>query len=76
MGCIASHDREVINEGSCRDLLVERILCSSTRTAPDLVVIRSPTLLQRKLLDPNWRMVPAQFDLPSNSQIFGRSLRT
>jgi hypothetical protein len=35
-------------------------------------LIRSPSLLQRKLLDPNWRMVPAQFDLPSNSQIFGR----
>jgi hypothetical protein len=35
-------------------------------------LIRSPSLLQRKLLDPNWRMVPVQFDLPSNSQIFGR----
>jgi RES domain-containing protein len=35
-------------------------------------LIRSPSLLQRKLLDRNWRMVPAQFDLPSNSQIFGR----
>jgi hypothetical protein len=35
-------------------------------------LIRSPSLLQRKLLDPNWRMVPTQFDLPSNSQIFGR----
>jgi RES domain-containing protein len=35
-------------------------------------LIRSPSLLQRKLLDTNWRMEPAQFDLPSNSQIFGR----
>jgi RES domain-containing protein len=35
-------------------------------------LIRSPSLLQRKLLDRNWRMVSAQFDLPSNSQIFGR----
>jgi RES domain len=35
-------------------------------------LIRSPSLLQRRLLDRNWRMVPVQFDLPSNSQIFGR----
>jgi RES domain-containing protein len=37
-----------------------------------LWLIRSPSMLQRKLLDRNWRMVPVQFDLPSNSQIFGR----
>lgn len=35
-------------------------------------LIRSPSLLQRKLLDPDWHVEPAQFDLPSNSQIFGR----
>ena len=38
--------------------------------APGL--IRSPITLQRQLLHPNWRMLPVQFDLPSNSQIFGR----
>ncbi len=35
-------------------------------------VIRSPVTLQRQLLHANWRMLPQQFDLPSNSQIFGR----
>lgn len=35
-------------------------------------LIRSPTTLQRQLLHPNWRILPMQFDLPSNSQIFGR----
>jgi hypothetical protein len=29
-------------------------------------------MLQRQLLDPNWRLQPTQHDLPSNSQIFGR----
>jgi RES domain len=35
-------------------------------------LIRSAVLLQRQLLHPNWRMLPTQFDLPSNSQVFGR----
>lgn len=35
-------------------------------------LIRSPVTLQRQLLHPNWRMLPQQFDLPANSQIFGR----
>jgi hypothetical protein len=35
-------------------------------------LIRSPSSLQRHLLHPNWRMMPVQFDLPANSQIFGR----
>jgi RES domain-containing protein len=35
-------------------------------------LVRSPVTLQRQLLHPNWRMLPQQFDLPSNSQIFGR----
>jgi hypothetical protein len=35
-------------------------------------LIRSPTTLQRALLHPHWRVLPQQFDLPSNSQIFGR----
>jgi hypothetical protein len=29
-------------------------------------------MLQRLLLDPYWRAEPMQFDLPANSQIFGR----
>jgi hypothetical protein len=35
-------------------------------------LIRSPITMQRQLLHPHWRMLPMQFDLPSNSQIFGR----
>jgi hypothetical protein len=35
-------------------------------------LIRTPTGLQRQLLSPNWRVEPTQYDLPSNSQIFGR----
>jgi RES domain len=35
-------------------------------------LIRSAVTLQRQLLHANWRMLPVQFDLPSNSQIFGR----
>jgi hypothetical protein len=35
-------------------------------------LVRSAQGLQRQLLSPNWRLEPAQYDLPSNSQIFGR----
>jgi hypothetical protein len=35
-------------------------------------LVRSATTLQRHLLHPNWRITPAQFGIPSNSQIFGR----
>jgi RES domain-containing protein len=35
-------------------------------------LIRTVSTLQRQLLDPNWRMVPMQYDLPSNSQVFAR----
>jgi RES domain-containing protein len=35
-------------------------------------LVRSVTMLQRQLLDPYWRAEPLQFDLPANSQIFGR----
>jgi hypothetical protein len=35
-------------------------------------LVRSAAMLQRQLLDPNWRLQPTQHDLPSNSQIFGR----
>lgn len=40
--------------------------------------LRPPTLirtvagLQRQLLHSNWRMQPSQYDLPANSQVFGR----
>jgi len=40
------------------------------RSPPFLV--RSAGGLQRQLLLPDWRVMPAQFDLPSNSQVFGR----
>lgn len=35
-------------------------------------LIRSSNSLQIQLLDRNWRVRPMQFDLPANSQIFGR----
>jgi RES domain-containing protein len=35
-------------------------------------LVRTAAMLQRQLLDPNWRLQPIQHDLPSNSQIFGR----
>jgi RES domain-containing protein len=35
-------------------------------------LVRSVSILQRQLLDPYWRAEPVQFDLPANSQIFGR----
>lgn len=35
-------------------------------------LIRTTAGLQRQLLHANWRMQPSQYDLPANSQIFGR----
>jgi RES domain len=35
-------------------------------------LIRSVSKLRQQLTTPNWRSLSAQFDLPSNSQIFGR----
>lgn len=35
-------------------------------------LVRSSAGLQSQLLHPNWRLQPMQYDLPSNSQIFGR----
>jgi RES domain-containing protein len=35
-------------------------------------MIRSPVTLQKQLLHRLWRMLPTQFGLPANSQIFGR----
>ena len=40
------------------------------RRPPGLV--RSVAALQRQLLHRNWRMLPMQFDLPANTQVFGR----
>lgn len=42
----------------------------SLRGPPGLV--RSVQALQRQLLHRNWRMLPMQYDLPANSQVFGR----
>jgi hypothetical protein len=35
-------------------------------------MVRSVGGLQKQLIDSNWRMLPVQYDLPSNSQVFGR----
>lgn len=35
-------------------------------------LVRTATGLQQQLLQPNWRVQPVQYDLPANSQIFGR----
>lgn len=35
-------------------------------------LIRTTASLQRQLLHANWRLQPSQYDLPANSQIFGR----
>ena len=40
------------------------------RRPPGLV--RTVSALQRQLLHRNWRMLPMQFDLPANAQVFGR----
>jgi RES domain-containing protein len=37
-------------------------------------LIRSPVMLQKQLLHRLWRMLPMQFGLPANSQIFGRMI--
>jgi RES domain-containing protein len=58
-----------------RDFPVPRVVLQAARQLglrQTSWLIRSASLLQRKLLDPNWRLVPVQFDLPANSQIFAR----
>lgn len=37
-----------------------------------LGLVRTPQKLVEELLHPNWRFLPIQLDIPSNSQIFGR----
>lgn len=39
-------------------------------------VIRSPKTLQKAVMEPNWRQWPAQFDVPSVSQIVGGIVRS
>ncbi len=58
-----------------RDFAVPKTVTQTARKlglkqAPWL--IRSATTLQKQLIHPNWRLRPMQFDLPANSQIFGR----
>lgn len=43
------------------------------RVPPHLV--RSAAPLRQQLLEPNWNRLPTHFDLPSNSQVFGRMVR-
>lgn len=38
-------------------------------------LINKSALLKKSLLDPNWRSYPVQYEIPSNSQVFGRLLR-
>ncbi len=38
---------------------------------PKLEIINTPQLLLESLLDPKWRLLPSNYDVPSNSQIFG-----
>lgn len=49
-----------------------RLLARQIRMRAPPGLIRSAHTLQRQLLSPVWRMFPVQFDLPSNSQVFGR----
>jgi hypothetical protein len=37
----------------------------------DSLIIQSPKKLLQALLNPHWRINPASFDIPANSQIFG-----
>ncbi len=49
-----------------------RTLSRQLRMTSPPSLVRSAGMLQAQLLHPNWRLQPAQYDLPSNSQIFGR----
>ena len=35
------------------------------------LVIKTVSKLLESLLDPNWRVMPSNYDIPANSQIFG-----
>ncbi|MGH8260496.1 MAG: RES domain-containing protein, partial [Steroidobacteraceae bacterium] len=60
----------VLREFSLPDRVRQLARRLGMRAPPGLV--RTPRALQRQLLHPNWRVLPAQFDLPANSQVFGR----
>jgi hypothetical protein len=60
---------DIIKEFQLPKIVAQTARKLGLRQSPWL--IRSATTLQRQLLHPNWRMLPMQFDLPSNSQIFG-----
>lgn len=49
-----------------------RTLSRQLRMSNPPFLVRSAGSLQTQLLHANWRLQPAQYDLPSNSQIFGR----
>jgi hypothetical protein len=51
-----------------------RALCKALNM-PTTYLIRSPTQLQRALMARDWRAWPIQFDVPSNSQVFGQLVR-
>lgn len=53
---------------------VQQLARRLTKAAQSLV--RSPSTLRQTLLDPNWNRLPMHFDLPSNSQVFGRLAAT
>jgi hypothetical protein len=61
---------DIIKEFKTPKSVVQTARQLGLRQSPWL--IRSAVTLQRQLLHANWRMSPVQFDLPSNSQIFGR----
>jgi len=42
---------------------------------PSSMLIRTPSLLRKDLIAANWRNYPVQYEIPANSQIFGRILR-
>lgn len=51
---------------------IVRLLSRRLNLRAPPMLVRSAAGLQKQLIHPNWRMFSAQFDLPSNSQIFGR----
>jgi len=43
--------------------------------APSSMLIRDPGLLKKDLTSSGWRHYPVQYEIPANSQVFGRLLR-
>lgn len=42
---------------------------------PSSMLIRDPALLKKDLTSSGWRDYPVQYEIPANSQVFGRLLR-